>query len=185
MTDHATNALATTRGSSPVFEMIQTLAPTIHQSRLFGVSSPEQAAAIMMRGYELGLSLTNSFEFIHVIDGKPSLSPRGMLALLHQSKLVDIEIVHQPQACTCTMVRRDTGFRFSYTFSVDDARRAGLVKPNGGWDKYPQQMCQWRVIGFVADVVAPDILGGMKRSDELGAAIDQEGNVVEVNDVAD
>ena len=58
-----------------VWDMIERIAPAMAASRLFNVPSPEAAAAIMLKGYELGLSLTASFEFIHVIDGKPSVSP--------------------------------------------------------------------------------------------------------------
>ena len=59
---------------------------------------------------------------------------------------------------------------------MDDAKKAGLVKPDSGWAKYPAQMCQWRVIGYVADVVAPDVSGGMKRADEFGGEITIEGD---------
>jgi hypothetical protein len=63
-----------------VWQMISQMAPVMWKSRLFGVVSQEAAAAIMLKGYELGLSVTASFEFIHVIQGKPGLSPRGALA---------------------------------------------------------------------------------------------------------
>ena len=49
------------------WEMITAMAPAMHASRFFGVSSPEQASAIMIKGYELGLGLAASFEFITVI----------------------------------------------------------------------------------------------------------------------
>jgi len=44
-----------------VWHMIDQIAPAMYRSRLFRVSAPEQAAAIMLKGYELGLSLTASF----------------------------------------------------------------------------------------------------------------------------
>jgi hypothetical protein len=162
-----------------IWTMIQSLAPTIHESRLFKVASPQQAAAIMLKGHELGLSLAASFEFIHNINGQIGVSPRGALALIHQSPLVDvIEINDEADRCTVTMQRRDTGFRYTSSFSLEDAGRAGLLKDDSGWAKYPANMLRWRAIGYCADVVAPDVLAGMKRADELGAAIDREGNVV-------
>ena len=60
-----------------VWEMIRSVAPVALASRLFGVANEDQAAAIMLKGYEMGLGLSASFEFIHVIDGKPSISPKG------------------------------------------------------------------------------------------------------------
>lgn len=169
----------TTRQLTPtIWEMIGSIAPAMHTSRLFGVASPEQAMAIMVRGYELGLSLTAAFEFIHVIDSKPTLSPRGALALIHQSGLLSaIDIQNDADGCTVTM-KRTSGFTFTHRFGLDDAKRAGLVKAGSGWEKYPQQMSQWRAIGFCADVVFPDVLAGMKRADEFGATIDAAGDVV-------
>lgn len=153
----------------------------IHQSRLFGVNSPDAAGAIMVKGYELGLGLTASFEFIHVIQGKATLSPRGCLALIHRhSDLIEVQIKRSDEtACTVWMKRKDTGFEFEATWSMEDAIKADLVKPESGWIHYPGNMLRWRTIGFVADVVCPDLIGGMKRADELGANISADGDVID------
>ena len=165
--------------------MISAVAPAMHGARLFGVSNAEQAAAIMLKGYELGLGLTASFEFVQVVQGKPTLSPRGMLALIQTSpecagiKVVDdVDPKGQPYSCTVTMKRRN-GFEYTTSFTMDDAKRAGVVKPDGAWTTYPANMLRWRAIGFCADVVFPDLIGGMKRSDELGANISPSGDVIE------
>ncbi len=161
--------------------MIQAIAPDAHQSRLFGVHSPAEAAMIMLKGHELGLGLAASFEFVQVVMGKPTLSPRGCLALIHQANsLIEVQIRRSDDmACTVWMKRKDTGFEFEATWTMQDAAKAGVVKPDSGWDHYPANMLRWRCIGFVADVVCPDLIGGLKRADELGADIDREGNVVE------
>lgn len=162
-----------------VWEMITAVAPAMHKSRLFGVSLPEQAAAIMLKGYEIGLSLTASFEFIHVIGGKPGLSPRGMLALIQQSpELDELKITDEPGKCTVWMKRKN-GFEYQVTYTIEDAQKAGLVKADSGWQKYEANMLRWRAVGFCADVVFPDVIGGMKRADELGAAITPSGDIIE------
>jgi hypothetical protein len=179
-------ALAIRQPLTPaVWEMITTVAPAMHRSRLFGVASPEQAAAVMLAGHELGLPLVASFEFIHVVQGKPSVSPRGALALLHghpECAGIKIEDVTDDkgnaQACRVWMKRRN-GFEYTITFSMDDAKRAGVVKADSGWSKYPSNMLRWRAIGFCADVVFPDVLGGLKRADEYGADLTPDGDVIE------
>lgn len=173
-----------------VWQMISQIAPVMWKSRLFGVGSPEAATAIMLKGYELGLSITASFEFVQVVEGKPSLSPRGALAILHKStEIAKIETKRLTDASgkftgyECTMKRRN-GFEHTAKYTLEDAQRAGVFKPNSGWAKYPENMCLWRVIGFTADVVAPDITAGMtsimKMPEELGVAIDGNGYVVDV-----
>jgi len=168
-----------------VWEMIQAIAPAMHKSRLFGVTSPEAAMAIMLKGFELGLPLAASFEFIHVIGGKPSLSPRGALAILHDSpelesmkinRLVDEKGNYLGQE---VYMKRKTGFEYTVQFTLEDAKRAGLLKQDSNWEKYPVNMCTYRAAGFCADVVFPDVIGGMKRADELGGRITADGNVIE------
>ncbi len=180
------NALTVREPISPqVWEMISAIGPAMYKSRLFGCTSPEAAMAIMLKGHELGLSLTAAFEFIHVVEGKPALSPRGALALIQSSPLLaglKIEDIKgkagEPVACHVWM-KRTNGFEYEVTWTMEEAKRAGVVKPGSGWDHYPANMLRWRAIGFCADVVFPDVLGGMRRADELGANISPGGDVIE------
>ena len=178
-------ALAVRELTPNVIDMALRLAPTFKESRLFGVATDAQAATICLKGYELGLSLTASFELIHVIDSKPAISPRGALALILNSPLLEnLEIKDEnddkgaPWACTVTMKRKN-GFSYTARFTMDDAKRAGLIKAGSGWEKYPANMLRARAIGYCADVVFPDVLGGLKRADEFGANLDTAGNVVD------
>lgn len=180
-----TNALAIRNEITPAdWQMIEAIAPTMHGSRLFGVSSPAAAAAIMLKGRDLGLSLTGSFDLIHVIDNKPSLSPRGALAILHGSpeiKRIEINELTDEKGGylghECRIERRN-GFTYTARFTLADAKQAGLEKAGSGWAKYPRNMCLWRAVGFAADVAAPDIIGGMKTADQYDGAITAEGDVI-------
>lgn len=171
-----------------IWEMIKSMAPVMHQARLFGVTSMEQAAAIMLKGHELGIGITASFELVQVVMGKPSLTPRGALALLHSApeiktikvtRLVDPAGKFTGYEC---FISRSNGFEFTTRFTLEDAKRAGLIKPDSGWANYPENMCMWRAIGFCADVVAPDITAGLtaslKMPERFGAGIDDGGNLV-------
>jgi hypothetical protein len=171
------------------WQMFREMAPVMHRSRLFGVSSEEATVAIMLKGYELGLSITASFEFVQVIEGKPTLSPRGALALLHNSpeiELIEVKRLENNNAFVgyqCHMKRRN-GFEFTSRFTLDDARRAGLTKARGAWEAYPENMCLWRAIGFAADMVAPDITAGMtalmKMPEQYGVGLSEAGDVIDI-----
>jgi hypothetical protein len=168
-----------------VWEMISAIGPAMHKSRLFGATSPEAAMAIMLKGHELGLGLTASFEFVQVVEGKPALSPRGALALIQSSPLLaglkidDLKDANgKPTGCHVWM-KRTNGFEYEVTWTMAEAVAAGVVKAGSGWDHYPANMLRWRAVGFCADVVFPDVLGGMKRADELGANISADGDVIE------
>lgn len=176
-----TTALATREISLSTWHTIQAIAPDAKASGLFGVGNQAAAMMIMLKGYELGLGLTASFEYIHVIESRPSLSPRGALALVVQSPLcagIEIKPLENPIGCE-VVAKRTNGLTFTARFTLDDAETAGLVKDGSGWKKYPRQMCQWRAVGYALDVVFPDVIGGLKRADELGAEITPQGEVIE------
>lgn len=184
-----------------IWNMIEKLAPTMYRAHMFGVQSPEQAAAIMLKGYELGLSITASFEFIQVIDSKPTLSPRGAMSLLFSSpvtkeikvnRLVDAKGIFLGYECTMT---RTNGFSHTSKFTLEDAKRAGLTAGSdmgngkirqgyGNWEKYPENMCLWRAVGFAADIVFPDVVAGMttlmKAPEMYGVALTEGGDVIDV-----
>lgn len=180
--------------------MIKEIAPVMHVSRLFGVSSPEQAMAIMLKGHELGLGITSSFEFIHVIDGKTSLSPRGALALIQAQGVLDkykaesIEKDGKFFGYSVYMKRGDV--EHTATFTLDDAKRAQLTEGSptgsgkrgyGNWEKYPENMCLWRAVGFAADFICPDITGGLttylKMPEVFSVDVDSEGNFIDAKPI--
>lgn len=178
------NAIVKRELTPDTWNMIQQIAPVMQKSRLFGVATVEQATAIMLKGHELGLQLTASFDFIVAIQDKPSLIPRGALALiLNSGEYAGITIDDQrndkgqPTACTVTMKRKN-GFTYTATYTMDDAKQADLIKPGSGWAKYPSNMLRWRAVGYASDVVFPDVTGGLKRADELGADITPDGDVI-------
>lgn len=184
-------ALVPERELTPqLWTMIMDMAPVMYKSRLFGVTSPEAAAAIILKGYELGLSITASFELVQVVQGKPALSPRGAMALLLNSpkieslkvtRLTDSKGAYVGHEC---YMKRDNGFEYTSRFTLEDAKRAGVVKPGSGWEAYPENMCQWRAIGFCADIVAPDICAGMtammKMPEQFGVGLSDQGDILDL-----
>jgi len=160
----------------------------MYQSHLFGVTSVSQAQAIMLKGHELGLSITASFELVQVIDGKPALSPRGAMAILHNSPMqktirtTRLEDKGKFIGYECFM-ERTNGFSHTSKFTMEMAVKAGLVKPNSGWMKYEENMCLWRAVGFAADVVFPDVTAGMttlmKAPEMYGVALSENGDVID------
>lgn len=172
-----------------IWQMVQQMAPVMYNSRLFGVASADAAAAILLKGMELGFSPAASFEFIHLIQGKPGLSPRGALAILHGSPLIEkitIREILDPTGAyvghQCT-IKRTNGFEYTASFTLQDAQRAGLIKAGGGWEMYPRNMAMWRAVGFAADVAAPDLISGasmlMKAPEQFGVSVTETGDVIE------
>ena len=141
------------------------------------VKTPEAALAIILKAREMGVGPMEGFEGISVIQGRPTVSPRLQLALIHRSGLLQaIDIQEDAHGCRVTMIRRG-GSSFTTCFTLEDAKRAGLLQ-NDNWRKYPQNMCRWRAVGYCADVLFPDVTGGAYRPEEMGADVDANGDML-------
>ena len=151
-------------------ETAKSMGQLAYESGIFKAPKPEAAAMIMLKGFELGFPMTAAAEFINVIEGTVGLTPRGALAIMHNHpeiirsvEFMDLEKDGKYYGCRCEIVRIKNGkdIKYAKEFTLDDARTADLVKPKSGWEKYPQQMCQWRAMGFAADIACPDLLAGL------------------------
>lgn len=141
------------------------------ESGAFGSASEAQAAMVMLKAYELGFPMTAANEFLEVIDNRAQLKPLGAMAIMRAHpeiiRSVSVEDLTDEKGnyigARCTIERNEAGRVVPYIkeFTLQDARTAGLVKEKGNWEKYPKQMCQWRAVGFCADLACPDLLSGM------------------------
>lgn len=132
------------------------------------IKTPEQAAAIILQGRELGIPAMAALGTINVIQQKPTISPQLMLALINRSgQLENIEITLNGESVTCTMKRKG---RTAHTevFGKVQAADMGL----SGKDNYKKQaatMYRWRAVAACARTVFPDVILGLYTPDEMGA----------------
>lgn len=63
-------------------------------------------------------------------------------------------------SCSIYGKRKDTGEEHTATFTVEDAKRAQLVKKDSNWEKHPGDMCFARAITRLARRLFPDVIGG-------------------------
>jgi len=143
------------------------------------IRTAQQAVLVMETGRELGLPPMEAIRNIFIVDNKTALASQLMLSLLYKSeKLEDIKIDDTDKKCTVMMKRKGMS-PYTVTFSLDDARNAGLnYKDN--WKKYPKNMCRARAISMCARVVAPDVIAGIYTPEEIEAHLDNEEIAVTV-----
>lgn len=133
-----------------------------------------QAAVKVMAGQELGFGAIASMTGINVIKGRVTLSANLMAAAVKRSARYDFVVrEHTDQVCTIDYLRDGAVFATS-TFTMDDAKTAGLT--DGNWRKYPRNMLYARAMSNGAKWHCPDVFAGapVYTADELGAEIDGE-----------
>lgn len=157
---------------------VMTFAQIAVRSQYFNVKSIEEAAVKILLGKELGLSTYQAMMGVSVIQGRPSLSAGLVSSLVKQSGRYDYR-VNEWTATSCKISFYQGGQLLGASvYTLEDAKRAQLVKPQSNWDKYPKSMLFARAITQGARAYTPDIfLGPIYTEDEI-----KDG--VEVIDVA-
>jgi hypothetical protein len=134
------------------------------------IRTAEQAVVIVLKGNELGLPPMEALSSIVVIQGKPTVAPQLMLALIERSgQLQDMSCEVKPDAATCTMQRRGRS-PVVRTFGAKEAQAMGLSGKDN-YKKQPGVMYQWRAIAACARVAFPDVISGLYTPDEMGADV--------------
>lgn len=120
---------------------------------------------------DLGISVMQAMREIYVVKGKPTASSALKTALVRQSpECLAWECVESTkERATFKTRRRGDQKDTSLTFSIQQAEAAGLYpgKPDSAWRSYPENMLRWRAASFLADLVYPDVVKGLKTTEEM------------------
>lgn len=141
----------------------------------------------MLHGQEVGLPHLQALQSIAVVNGIPSIYGDAALAMVRASgKLEDfdewIEVENERQdgpfsiqqladagksiVAFCRSKRIGMGRERITTYSVLDAKRAGLWDKAGPWTNVPQRMLMWRARGWNLRDQFGDVLKGLAIYEE-------------------
>lgn len=138
----------------------------------------EQCAVAAMHGMEAGLPLCFSIQNIAVINGRPSMFGDAIMALIHASGQLEewSETEYRDprvdpkntdgMGWKCSMKRVGNAQALTGTYTVADAKRAGLWGRQGPWSTNPGRMLRIRARCFVARDLFADVLRGMTFREE-------------------
>lgn len=120
-------------------------------------------------GMELGFAPLAALRAVTVIQGRTGLYADAMVALVLQSGKAEYFRCAKSDAESATYVSRRRGggekTEVSKTFSVADAKKAGLLA--GNYNKYPVHMLEARAKSWLARDLYPDVLHGIYGAEEL------------------
>lgn len=123
--------------------------------------NPANCIIAMQWGMEIGLQPLQAMQNIAVINGRPAIWGDAMLAIVRGSGLLE-RIAEDPTdaGCTCTVKRKGEP-EVVRTFTLEDAKRAGLAGKPDPWQQHPKRMMQMRARAFALRDVFPDVLRGV------------------------
>jgi len=146
------------------------------------MNRPETIVVALQKGYELGLKPMQSLQNIAVINGRATVWGDALSGIIRASgkcEYINIEEVGtkpttanlktwpEDYGYKVSSKRRDTGEEHSATFTVADAKLAGLWEKPSVWNKYPKRMLLNRPRSYCLRDLYSDVLGGIYTAEEI------------------
>lgn len=154
------------------YEQAKQMAAAVYDSRLFAaIPNPQTAWLVITAGRSMGLDAMTALQGHHLIKGKITWHAGVIVGRVIASGKADFFKLIESTADRATWKthRRDDpdSTPTTHTYSLDDARRAGLVTAGSQWEKRPATMCRHRASVELARIVYPDVVWNTYTPDEL------------------
>lgn len=147
------------------------LAKFLFDSRMFSAyGTPQAVLSTILAGREFGIGAMASLRGIHNVEGKHALSA-GLMAglILRSGKAKQFSCIKRSnESATVRAWRVGEDEPIDITYTLEDARRAKLIKPNGNWEKVPADMCVARATAIAGRLKFQDVLFALYTPGELG-----------------
>lgn len=132
---------------------------------------PAACLMAIQHGSEIGLSKMQSLQSIAVVNGRPTIYGDAALAVCQSSAVCEwvtesVDGDGDRMVATCSAQRRGYPAPITSTFSVADAKAAGLWGKQGPWSQYPKRMLAMRARGFALRNAFADVLRGLVTAEE-------------------
>ena len=143
-------------------------------------NKPEDIFVIMLMGHELGLKPMQALQNIILIQGKPTVPPQLMMALIRSrlpGAIIKVESKNPDVTCTTARNREDYEANLGYTatWNMNKAIKMGLSTKDN-YVKQAETMLRWRAIAEACRVTFPDIITGIYLPEEFQ---DFDGKTIE------
>lgn len=147
------------------FADIKQMAHAIGASKMFG-QSPEQALALMLVAQAEGRHPAIVARDYHIIQGRPSLKADAMLARFQQEG-GRVKWHALTDAIADATFSHAAGGEIRLSWTIEQAKKAGLTGKSGPWQQFPRAMLRARLISEGIRTVYPGVLVGTYTPEEV------------------
>ena len=159
---------------------LTTLATVMVQSGFFpNIGSVSQGIVKILAGRELGFGPVASLRHIYVHKGHIGIMAQLIASRIRQSGRYDYKILKSDETvCEIEILRARGGEWMSEgieRFTIEEAKRAGLIKADSAWLSYPSDLLFARAITRAQRRFAPDVFGQAVYTEEELRSIPESG----------
>ncbi len=175
----STELMIYTRVNDPLAFMREA-GTVIAKSRMFGCENIEQGQAMALISMTENLSFLELRRRYHVVDGDLSMRADFMRAEFHRlgGTYVWLKDGEDGKEARAIWKFRENDREIGYT--IEDAKREGLVKAKSRWEKDPGSMLRARCTTKAVRMIASEVLAGFYCDEELGGEGDLPPKSVEI-----
>jgi hypothetical protein len=139
------------------------------------IKSQNQAIVKILAGRELGLPPLISMTKIYMVLGKVTIGAELMAGIIKKSKEYDYKIkVLDNTKCEIEFMKGNEILGTSI-FTVEDAKKAGVYKAGGAWEKFPRNLLFARAMSNGCRFFCPHLISGAYTPEELGMPVSETG----------
>lgn len=165
-----------------VWSETQSLGEVFYKSGMFpDVKSQAQAIVKILAGRELGLPPMISMSKIYMVQGKVTIGSELMAGLVKKSKEYDYKIVKLDNVICHLEFYKGTVMLGVSVFTIDDAKKAGVVKTGSAWEKFPRNLLFARAMSNGCRFFCPQLIAGAYVPEELGIEVNSNEEPLKAN----
>lgn len=168
-------------GYIDAIQVINAIAPDDRTAaNTFGMTKAQTQFA-MWTAYEIGLPFTAGPRVFYVSqDGKLTLKPEGVLALIQSSSDFEGFSWEGDNNSQTVYLKRKGRPQRKMTLTIKEAEAAGWKST--AWKSTPANLLRWRIIGWLGKLDWNDVLLGMAIADDsyMNVEITEDGDVIDV-----
>ncbi len=166
------NELQTTTQRMP-FEQMLKLAEAFADSSMFGFKSTSDALALMAIAEAEGRHPAIIARDYHIVLGRPTLKADAMLARF-QSSGGTVRWIKLDETEAEGEFSHPRGGSITLKWTLEMAKKAGVLKQDSGWTKYPRAMLRARVSSEAIRAIYPEVICGSHTEDEVREIVEKD-----------
>ena len=136
------------------------------------IKTKEQAVAIMMAGWELGLRPMTALRHVYVVNGRTELETRAMMGVIRAKEpAIQFAVPEYTNDAVTVVMTRPGQEPTAVRYTAEDAKRSGQLSKGGPWQSYTRDMLFAAAGKRACRIGAPDLINAIDTAMVAVAAV--------------
>lgn len=131
------------------------------------LKNPDQAFAIMLAGWEMGIRPMTAFRHVFVVNGRTEPDAQLMMGIVAANdRTAEFRFSERSSTRCAGELWRHGKLVVAGEYTIEDAQHAHLIKADNPWAKFPRDMCAWALVKRLCRLGASDLINAVSAFGE-------------------